>query len=261
MTAPKAGRCAPVPASTTSWRHVRRHRRAGRAAAAPAQRPRRRGAERAVREQRLPGRAAHDAVRRHRPAGGTDARAHLGLGVYDVFTVQGGEQIFLAAVSDTQWSLLCTEFGYADLLADSRLASNNDRVRARRLADAGAARAAGARTRRPNWPRASTATACPTRRSRGRRTCSTTRTCAPPAAWRPSPCRPTPAAPAIAFDTRMALLPLAIDGQRCRCGSRRRPSASTAWRCCGNWATAATRSRPCARPASWACLRPQAKQA
>ncbi|MBE0550162.1 MAG: CoA transferase [Rubrivivax sp.] len=52
-------------------------------------------------------------------------------GVYDVFTVQGGEQIFLAAVSDTQWALLCAEFGYTDLQADPRLAGNNDRVRAR----------------------------------------------------------------------------------------------------------------------------------
>jgi crotonobetainyl-CoA:carnitine CoA-transferase CaiB-like acyl-CoA transferase len=51
--------------------------------------------------------------------------------VYDVFTVMGGEQIFLAAVSDTQWALLCTEFGFADLQADARLASNNERVRAR----------------------------------------------------------------------------------------------------------------------------------
>jgi crotonobetainyl-CoA:carnitine CoA-transferase CaiB-like acyl-CoA transferase len=52
-------------------------------------------------------------------------------GVYDVFTVQGGEQIFLAAVSDTQWQLFCDEFGYADLKGDARLATNNDRVRAR----------------------------------------------------------------------------------------------------------------------------------
>ena len=51
--------------------------------------------------------------------------------VYDVFSVRDGEQIFLAAVSDTQWSLLCDEFGFADLKADARLASNNDRVRAR----------------------------------------------------------------------------------------------------------------------------------
>ncbi|MFO1341277.1 MAG: CaiB/BaiF CoA-transferase family protein [Burkholderiaceae bacterium] len=52
-------------------------------------------------------------------------------GVYDVFTVRDGEQIFLAAVSDTQWAAMCREFGFDDLLADPRLASNNDRVRAR----------------------------------------------------------------------------------------------------------------------------------
>lgn len=52
-------------------------------------------------------------------------------GLYDVFTVAGGEQVFLAAVSDTQWALLCDEFGFADLKADARLAGNNDRVRAR----------------------------------------------------------------------------------------------------------------------------------
>ena len=51
--------------------------------------------------------------------------------VYDVFTVRDGAQIFLAAVSDTQWALLCEEFGFADLKADARLGSNNDRVRAR----------------------------------------------------------------------------------------------------------------------------------
>ena len=51
--------------------------------------------------------------------------------VYDVFTVKDGEQVFLAAVSDTQWAAMCREFGFDDLLADARLASNNDRVRAR----------------------------------------------------------------------------------------------------------------------------------
>jgi crotonobetainyl-CoA:carnitine CoA-transferase CaiB-like acyl-CoA transferase len=51
--------------------------------------------------------------------------------VYDVFSVAGGEQIFLAAVSDTQWALLCDEFDFADLKADPRLASNNLRVQAR----------------------------------------------------------------------------------------------------------------------------------
>jgi crotonobetainyl-CoA:carnitine CoA-transferase CaiB-like acyl-CoA transferase len=51
--------------------------------------------------------------------------------VYDVFTVKDGEQIFLAAVSDTQWRAFCEALGFADLYADERLATNNDRVRAR----------------------------------------------------------------------------------------------------------------------------------
>ena len=51
--------------------------------------------------------------------------------LYDVFDVQGGAQIFLAAVSDTQWALLCTEFGFDDLAADPRMTSNNARVAAR----------------------------------------------------------------------------------------------------------------------------------
>jgi crotonobetainyl-CoA:carnitine CoA-transferase CaiB-like acyl-CoA transferase len=51
--------------------------------------------------------------------------------VYDVFTVKDGEQIFLAVVSDTQWAIFCKAFGFEDLLADVRLRSNNDRVRAR----------------------------------------------------------------------------------------------------------------------------------
>ena len=52
-------------------------------------------------------------------------------GVYDVFTVQGGEQIFLAAVSDTQWAVFCAEFGFDDLKADARLNTNNQRVLSR----------------------------------------------------------------------------------------------------------------------------------
>ncbi|MDB5874295.1 MAG: formyl-CoA transferase [Ramlibacter sp.] len=51
--------------------------------------------------------------------------------VYDVFTVKGGEQIFLAAVSDTQWAIFCEAFGFGDLKADPRLKTNNDRVNAR----------------------------------------------------------------------------------------------------------------------------------
>ncbi|MCW5220064.1 CoA transferase [Verminephrobacter aporrectodeae subsp. tuberculatae] len=51
--------------------------------------------------------------------------------IYDVFTVQDGEQIFLAVVSDKQWALFCHAFDLGDLLADPRLASNQDRVLAR----------------------------------------------------------------------------------------------------------------------------------
>ena len=51
--------------------------------------------------------------------------------VYDVFTVRGDEQIFLAVVSDSQWTVFCKAFNLPDLMADPRLVSNNDRVRAR----------------------------------------------------------------------------------------------------------------------------------
>jgi crotonobetainyl-CoA:carnitine CoA-transferase CaiB-like acyl-CoA transferase len=52
-------------------------------------------------------------------------------GVYDVFTVKDDEQIFLAVVSDTQWDVFCRVYGFDDLKSDSRLGTNNDRVRAR----------------------------------------------------------------------------------------------------------------------------------
>lgn len=51
--------------------------------------------------------------------------------VYDVFTVKDGEQIFLAAVSDKQWAVLCDAFALDDLRADARLQNNNQRVLAR----------------------------------------------------------------------------------------------------------------------------------
>jgi crotonobetainyl-CoA:carnitine CoA-transferase CaiB-like acyl-CoA transferase len=51
--------------------------------------------------------------------------------IYDVFTVKDGEQIFLAVVSDTQWAIFCEAFAIAELKGDPRLATNNDRVRAR----------------------------------------------------------------------------------------------------------------------------------
>ncbi len=51
--------------------------------------------------------------------------------VYDVFTVKGGEQIFLAAVSDAQWATFCEALGFADLRAEPRYANNNLRVERR----------------------------------------------------------------------------------------------------------------------------------
>ena len=52
-------------------------------------------------------------------------------GIYDVFAVAEGEQIFLAVVSDTQWAIFCGAMGWDDWHSDTRLISNNDRVRAR----------------------------------------------------------------------------------------------------------------------------------
>ena len=48
--------------------------------------------------------------------------------VYDVFTVKDGERIFLAAVSDAQWTVFCDALVFADLKADASLGTNNQRV-------------------------------------------------------------------------------------------------------------------------------------
>jgi crotonobetainyl-CoA:carnitine CoA-transferase CaiB-like acyl-CoA transferase len=52
-------------------------------------------------------------------------------GIYDVFTVKGGEQIFLAVVSDGQWRTFCQAMDWPQWRDDPRLATNNDRVRSR----------------------------------------------------------------------------------------------------------------------------------
>ena len=65
-----------------------------------------------------------------RPAAPMPARDNP-WAVYDVFTVAGGEQIFLAAVSDAQWSVFCDVLGLADLKADPELGTNNERVKRR----------------------------------------------------------------------------------------------------------------------------------
>lgn len=82
-----------------------------------------------------------------KPAAPMPAR-HSPWAIYDVFTVKDGEQIFLAAVSDAQWSVFCDALGLPDLKADPALATNNQRVAQRptllatlreRLADRAAA--------------------------------------------------------------------------------------------------------------------------
>jgi len=52
-------------------------------------------------------------------------------GIYDVFSVKDGEQIFLAVVSDTQWKIFCDAFEWMDLRDDEKLLTNNQRVAAR----------------------------------------------------------------------------------------------------------------------------------
>jgi len=51
--------------------------------------------------------------------------------VYDVFELAEGEQLFVGAVSDRQWSKLCEVIGRADLAADENLKTNAQRVGAR----------------------------------------------------------------------------------------------------------------------------------
>ena len=49
-------------------------------------------------------------------------------GIYDIFTVKDGDQLFLGIVSDTQWKIFCEAFERPDLLADPAYATNTARV-------------------------------------------------------------------------------------------------------------------------------------
>jgi crotonobetainyl-CoA:carnitine CoA-transferase CaiB-like acyl-CoA transferase len=53
--------------------------------------------------------------------------------IYDVFEVQGGEQVFLGVVSDSQWQTFCAAFGLEALAADPMYATNKQRVLARAI--------------------------------------------------------------------------------------------------------------------------------
>jgi len=51
--------------------------------------------------------------------------------IYDLFETQDGEMIFIGITSDQHWQRFCRTFGLDSLLADERLATNNDRIRNR----------------------------------------------------------------------------------------------------------------------------------
>jgi len=48
--------------------------------------------------------------------------------VYDLFETSDQNKVFVGLTSDAHWQRFCKSFGYDDLLADSRLATNNSRV-------------------------------------------------------------------------------------------------------------------------------------
>src|ERR1700704_4129696 len=51
--------------------------------------------------------------------------------VYETFATSDGQQIFIGITSDGQWKRFCEVFEQAELAADPRLASNNERIDAR----------------------------------------------------------------------------------------------------------------------------------
>lgn len=48
--------------------------------------------------------------------------------IYDRFEVKGGDLVFVGITSDRHWKRFCETFGLAELGADERLTTNNDRV-------------------------------------------------------------------------------------------------------------------------------------
>ena len=131
--------------------------------------------------------------------------------VYDVFTVKDGEQIFLAAVSDAQWITFCDALGFADLKADAgarHQQSARGGASARCWRRCASGWPAGAPT---TSPRCSRESGCPSRRSAGPRTSTTTRISMRPAASPTSGC-PTATRPGQTVKT--TLFPITMEGHR-----------------------------------------------
>jgi crotonobetainyl-CoA:carnitine CoA-transferase CaiB-like acyl-CoA transferase len=51
--------------------------------------------------------------------------------IYEIFNTADGQQVFIGITSDGQWKRFCEFFKQAELAADPRLASNNQRIEAR----------------------------------------------------------------------------------------------------------------------------------
>ncbi len=51
--------------------------------------------------------------------------------IYDIFDTADGGQVFVGVVTDTQWQVMCREFGLEELAADPSLATQAQRVAAR----------------------------------------------------------------------------------------------------------------------------------
>ena len=95
--------------------------------------------------------------------------------VYDVFTLKDDEQLFIGAVSDRQFLILCRVLEAPELAADPALATNKARSRCGPSCCAGWPRSC-ATTTSPSWCPSSRPPACPTRRSCGPSSWCTTRT-------------------------------------------------------------------------------------
>ena len=144
--------------------------------------------------------------------------------VYDVFTVQDGGQIFLAAVSDAQWQTFCDALGFADLKADPRLRPTTSAcARGRRCCRAARAPRATKRrrARRAFEKRRTAVRADPQARGSVRRSAPAT----PPAA---SPTCGCPTATRAGETVKTTLFPITMGGAGSACASIRRGSASTA---------------------------------
>ena len=96
--------------------------------------------------------------------------------VYDVFTLKDDEQLFIGAVSDRQFLILCRVLEAPELAADPALATNEKRVAAAPRAAQEARPRSCATTTSPSWCRSSRPPACRTRRSSSPSSWSTTRT-------------------------------------------------------------------------------------